>query len=132
MNKVPQEHRAAFKAAVIIDNEGPKTRSELFSMVDFGRRAGIRNDALDSALESGWLIEEGSKIALSSWAADHLDSKEDPEPTVPTGEVAGPRDTVNVYDREPLKYRTNSRGDDRRQIDEQFQRAPGFHLFTVS
>jgi hypothetical protein len=46
---------AAYKAAALIFQEGPMMPADLFSQVDFGVAADIRNGTLRRAVEAGWL-----------------------------------------------------------------------------
>jgi len=123
---------ATRQAAELILKNGSMKLESLFAQVHFGTTNRLRKEAFQRSMDQGWLRLFEGVVSLTTAARSELIEQGTDLPVELIGKIAASRDLGNVYDRPPLKYRTNSRGDDRRQIDEQFQRGPGFHLFTVS
>lgn len=126
--RIPQPHTASYRASAHLSVSGPLTTAQLFAAVDFGSK---RVSTLDSALRTGWLIEVRGKIDISDDARAHFIDSEIHESVKAVGQVAAMRHTQSVYERPNLKYKTNSRGDHARVIDDRFQRTEGTRFHSV-
>lgn len=63
---------SARSAALLIYQQGPKTREELFRLADFGRKPSLRGAMLDAAIHDGWLEEHGDLIDITQLAFSTL------------------------------------------------------------
>lgn len=110
MTAVPKATFASYKAAALIYSVGPISRADLFSKVNFGGQSSRRHITLDSAIKSGWLVENArGLIILSDRAFDHFDG---PQPVVEVvGQVAAPRKNIALT-QPPMskKYKLNPQG----------------------
>lgn len=107
---------AQYVAAAHIFEHGPQSRSDLFSIANFGLKNHVRHDRLERALNSGWLVEtvEG-KVDIGAIAREHFEQEAAEESATadkPIGQIVAPREPANVFSRPPLskKYIPNRRG----------------------
>jgi hypothetical protein len=129
--KLPQPNTAAYRAAAHLSKSGPLSVADLFSQVLMAERACNRPRVLQRAIDSGWLVESFGKIDCGSDLRKHFDGLEIYEPKIKPVEQKATSRTNSAYDRPPLRYFTNSRGDHVRPIDERFQRGADHHFFSV-
>lgn len=132
--KIPHAQSTAYRAAAHLHKNGPLTRAELFTQVEFPGRSSNRTQSLDAAIANGWLIETLTRLACGPDLVKHFDSLEAPASPEYIGQIATPREPLTpLYDRPPLssKYLTNSRGTHARDIDSRFQRSADHHFFSV-
>ncbi|MCS0808666.1 hypothetical protein NX774_12120 [Massilia agilis] len=101
MSKLTKRPSAARSAAQLIFAEGPKSREELYSAVDFGDQPAKRTAMLREAVNSGWLeVRTDGKYDLTQIALEMLEQEERPVARKPAGEIALPR-SINVMIRQP-------------------------------
>ena len=105
--------------------------ANLFGKIHFGKNPRHRSDALARAIDAGWLAKDkNGGITLGAPAVEFFAEKPGEAPKY-VGKVAAPRLIAGAYDRPALKYKTNSRGDHARVIDDRFQRPAGFSPHSV-
>jgi len=103
---------AAYAAGEYLYKNGAMPVRELFAAVDLGRKSTPKDEALQRALTYGWLIERNGKIDISPSACAHFNALAGVEVVTPVGQIAAPRQPVDVFARPPLskKYIPNPRG----------------------
>lgn len=101
IQRIPYRNSAAYRAGALIHLTGPKSEADLFSVIGFGSRDGIRRERLEQAFEEGWLRRMPDYlIDLTDFARAHFDEQE-PE-TKLMGKVAEPR-SINLLARKPYQ-----------------------------
>lgn len=101
IQRIPYRNSAAYKAAELLYQTGPKTESDLFSSVGFGYREYIRRGRLREAIDEGWLRHlPDYMVDLTEFARAHFD--EQPPEARRMGKVAEPR-SINLMDRKPYQ-----------------------------
>lgn len=86
-----------YLAGEYLHKAGPQTKEALFAAVSFGAQAYKRQDALDRAIQSSWLMETSDgKIACGADARRYYSSLA-PEGDQPTAEPTAPAYRGNVF-----------------------------------
>lgn len=97
---------SAYKAAMLIMDEGPMMPTDLFARVDFGLTNTSRRQAISRAIASGLLVYANSgAIDITPEARDYFDSLDDDQEQSAkryVGTPAAPR-SMNVYERPPYR-----------------------------
>lgn len=105
---------AAYQAAEYIFKNGPQLPDRLFAAIDFGPNMSSKQEKLDRAVNSGWLIQGADcQVKCGEVARAHFKAEAGIEEEVkPLGQIAALREPVNVFARPPLskKYIPNPRG----------------------
>lgn len=132
----PQPSDIPHVAGQYLYANGPCSEAELFLAVNFGATMSARLDALQRAINGGWLMEtERGKIACSLKATDYYAALSEKPKEEYVGQIA-PAPQRNVFATQGLskKYLTNSRG--LRPANDAApawsQRAPGFGFKSVA
>jgi hypothetical protein len=130
----PAPTEVPYRAGEYLFKNGPVSKEGLFLAVPFPHAPLRREDALQRAIRAGWLIETlDGKIACSSTAIEFYEDKAYEAATKPMGQVAGPRNQVNLLDRPSLskKNMPNSRGI-RQDIPKWSERPVGFGFKSIA
>ena len=134
--RTPQPGEIPHAAGQYLYTHGSCSEAELFLAVNFGATMSARLDALQRAINGGWLIEtERGKIACSPKATDYYDAQSEKPKEEYVGQIA-PAPQRNVFASPSLskKCLTNSRG--LRPANDAApawsQRAPGFGFKSVA
>lgn len=100
-------------AGQYLHKHGPKTTREVFAITGIGRKLSEKRGALQTAIRSGWLLENAAgDIDISEFARAHYDKLAGEKPAEPVGQIAAMRTSPDVFARPPLskKYIPNPRG----------------------
>jgi hypothetical protein len=97
----PARPTVAYRAALLIFNEGPTNRGTLFSRIDFGVKESTREANLTRAIDAGWLVRTDSGIDITDDARELLEECAE-QPSGFVGEKAAPR-SMNLMKRPPWK-----------------------------
>jgi len=111
--RVPKKGQAAAIAGEHLYGTGPLAARDLLAAVDFGGKSMPKEDALQRAMTSGWLMEQADgRINLSQAARSHYDKLAGLEEVEYVGQIAAVRMPPDVFTRPPLskKYIPNPRG----------------------
>jgi hypothetical protein len=124
----PARPTVAYRAALLIFNEGPTMRGTLFSRIDFGAKECGREASLKRAIDAGWLVRsEHGVIDITDEARDLLEECAE-QPSGFVGIVAAPR-SINNMIRPAWKGWTRIRRDDE---PEWSIRPAGFTICTIA
>jgi len=104
---------AADLAGQHLYKHGPKTTREVFAITGIGRKLSEKRGALQTAIRSGWLLENAAgDIDISDFARAYYDELAGAQKVEPVGQLAAVRTAPDVFTRPPLskKYIPNPRG----------------------
>lgn len=110
--RTPQPGEIPHAAGQYLYTHGSCSEAELFLVVNFGATMSARLDALQRAIQGGWLMEtERGKIACSPKATDYYDEQSEKPKEEYVGHIA-PAPQRNVFASPGLskRYHINSRG----------------------
>lgn len=111
--RIARQDTFSFAAGEHLYKNGPMHERDLLANLVCGLRANDQREALQGAIQAGWLrIAADDKIECSPFARAHYDQREGKIAVKSTGDVALPRLAFNAFQRPPLSKRhiPNSRG----------------------
>ena len=104
---------AADIAGLYLHKNGPQTTRALFAIAGFGHKLSEKRRALQTAIRSGWLLENAAgDIDISNFARACYDKLAGEKKSAPVGQIAAAREPADVFARPPLSKRfiPNPRG----------------------
>lgn len=113
IGRVAVRGTASYEAAAYICMNGPQTPEALFTIANFGHKTSHKQDKLDRALASGWLVQNADgKIDCGTTARAHFAGDAGETKAEPIGQIAAVREPVSVFTRPPLSRKNipNPRG----------------------
>ncbi|MGJ9420436.1 hypothetical protein ACHAC9_22170 [Massilia sp. CMS3.1] len=111
--RIAKQDSFSFAAGVHLYKNGPMHERDLLADLASALRAQDQLDALQCAIQAGWLkITSDDKVECSPFARAHYDQLEGRITAKQMGDIALPRVGFNAYDRPPLSKKNipNSRG----------------------
>lgn len=111
--RIARQDTFSFAAGRYLYKHGPMQERELLAGLASALRQHDQREALQCAVQAGWLrVVDGDVIDCSPFARAHYDQLEGKVEIKPLGEIAAPREAVNAFQRPALskKHMPNSRG----------------------